>query len=147
MAPSYTPNRKITVESGETFANEGIHREISLQLCHPTKSQVFITFFSNGWIDFWSIPIAALSIHYTYHPMPPFGPPPQADITTPEKEEILLSPMRMPGVRKNPSVLHWSKVSVALVMGLCCDIIYENTRLRWGTRIFRMVTRNSIRLL
>lgn len=43
--------------------------------------------------------------------MPPFGPPPQADITTPEKEEILLSPMRMPGVRKNPSVLHWSKVS------------------------------------
>ncbi len=65
---------------------------------------------SNGWIDFWSIPIAALSINYMYHPMPPFGPPPQADITTPEKEEILLSPMRMTSARKNPPVLQLSKV-------------------------------------
>nr|XP_018906485.1 PREDICTED: uncharacterized protein KIAA1109 isoform X3 [Bemisia tabaci] len=63
---------------------------------------------SNGWLDCWSVPIVALSINYTYHPMPPFGPPPQADITTPEKEEILLSPMRMQRTRKSPAI-HWTQ--------------------------------------
>lgn len=56
-----------------------------------------------------------------YHPVPPFGPPPQADITTPEKEEILLSPMRMTSGRKNPSVLHWSKVvNIKLIFQINC---------------------------
>ncbi|KAJ9593935.1 hypothetical protein L9F63_014649, partial [Diploptera punctata] len=58
----------------------------------------------NGWVDCWSVPIVALSINYIYHPMPPLGPPPQADITTPEKEEILLSPMRIPRCRKSPGI-------------------------------------------
>lgn len=80
---------------------------------------IYLFCYSNGWIDFWSIPIAALSINYTYHPMPPYGPPPQADITTPEKEEILLSPMRMTG-RKNPSVLHFSKVNLFIIVSLVC---------------------------
>ncbi|XP_030565020.1 transmembrane protein KIAA1109 homolog isoform X2 [Drosophila novamexicana] len=57
---------------------------------------------SAGWIDCWAVPILALSIQYVYHPVPPLGPDPQADITTPEKEEILLSPMRIPKVRKSP---------------------------------------------
>ncbi|XP_049857041.1 transmembrane protein KIAA1109 homolog isoform X4 [Schistocerca gregaria] len=62
----------------------------------------------HGWVDCWSVPIVALCINYTYHPVPPLGPPPQADITTPEKEEILLSPMRIPRCRKSPG-LQWSQ--------------------------------------
>lgn len=55
---------------------------------------------SSGWIDCWSVPIVALSIQYIYHPVSQLGPDPQADITTPEKEEILLSPMRIPKPNK-----------------------------------------------
>ncbi|XP_015586515.1 uncharacterized protein KIAA1109 isoform X3 [Cephus cinctus] len=61
-----------------------------------------------GWVDCWSVPIVALSINYTYHPCPPLGPVPQANITTPEKEEILLSPMRIPRCRKSPG-LQWTQ--------------------------------------
>ncbi|XP_045512611.1 transmembrane protein KIAA1109 homolog isoform X1 [Pieris brassicae] len=61
---------------------------------------------SQGWVDCWSVPIVALSVRYNYHPIPPLGPEPQADITTPEKEEILLSPMRIPRIRKQPQ-LNW----------------------------------------
>ncbi|XP_076663218.1 transmembrane protein KIAA1109 homolog tweek isoform X12 [Andrena cerasifolii] len=61
-----------------------------------------------GWVDCWSVPIVALSINYTYHPCPPLGPTPQANITTPEKEEILLSPMRIPRCRKSPG-LQWTR--------------------------------------
>ncbi|XP_034943286.1 transmembrane protein KIAA1109 homolog isoform X1 [Chelonus insularis] len=63
---------------------------------------------SLGWMDCWSVPIVALSINYTYHPCPPLGPTPQANITTPEKEEILLSPMRIPRCRKSPG-LQWTQ--------------------------------------
>ncbi|CAB0018125.1 unnamed protein product [Nesidiocoris tenuis] len=63
----------------------------------------------DGWLDCWSVPIVALSINYVYHFMPMFGPPPQADITTPEKEEILLSPMRMPHSRKRPLMRNWKQ--------------------------------------
>nr|XP_022901618.1 uncharacterized protein KIAA1109 isoform X2 [Onthophagus taurus] len=55
---------------------------------------------TNGWVDFWWIPIGAINIGYVYHPCPPLGPTPQADISTPVKEEILLSPMRFPRQRK-----------------------------------------------
>ncbi|XP_055837347.1 bridge-like lipid transfer protein family member 1 isoform X6 [Episyrphus balteatus] len=65
---------------------------------------------SAGWIDCWTVPIVALSIQYIYHPVPPQGPDPQADITTPEKEEILLSPMRIPKIRKSP-VANWQSES------------------------------------
>lgn len=63
----------------------------------------------NGWIDCWSVPILALSIEYVYHPMPAHGPDPQADqnLTTPEKEEILLSPMRIPKSKKS-STYTWT---------------------------------------
>ncbi|XP_026670200.1 transmembrane protein KIAA1109, partial [Ceratina calcarata] len=61
-----------------------------------------------GWVDCWSVPIVALSINYTYHPCPPLGPTPQANITTPEKEEILLSPMRIPRCRKSPGI-QWTR--------------------------------------
>ncbi|KAJ0182155.1 hypothetical protein K1T71_002877 [Dendrolimus kikuchii] len=84
---------------------------------------------SQGWVDCWSVPIVALSVRYNYHPIPPLGPEPQADITTPEKEEILLSPMRIPRMRKQPHI-HWidgnkfdrttlapDKVSVELEVG------------------------------
>lgn len=62
---------------------------------------------SQGWVDCWSVPIVALSVRYNYHPIPPLGPEPQADITTPEKEEILLSPMRIPRMRKQPQI-NWA---------------------------------------
>lgn len=56
---------------------------------------------SSNWIECWSVPICAISISFTYHPMPPLGPTPQADVTTPEKEESLLSPIRIPGDREH----------------------------------------------
>ncbi|GIY39869.1 transmembrane protein KIAA1109 homolog [Caerostris extrusa] len=53
---------------------------------------------SAGWVDCWSVPIVALSIRYIYHPSPPCGRSGlDLDITTPEKEEILLSPIRPNG--------------------------------------------------
>lgn len=56
-----------------------------------------------GWVDCASVPIVAISINYDYHPCPPLGPKPQANITTPEKEELLLSPIRIPK-RKSPGM-------------------------------------------
>ncbi|GBL75453.1 Uncharacterized protein KIAA1109 [Araneus ventricosus] len=53
---------------------------------------------SAGWVDCWSVPIVALSIRYIYHPSPPCCHSGlDLDITTPEKEEILLSPIRPNG--------------------------------------------------
>lgn len=49
-------------------------------------------------MDCWSVPIVALSIRYIYHPSPPCGHSClDLDITTPEREEILLSPIRPNG--------------------------------------------------
>ncbi|KAH8040939.1 hypothetical protein HPB51_013109 [Rhipicephalus microplus] len=51
-----------------------------------------------GWVEVVSVPIVALSLQYTYHPIPPldFAHPLDFDVTTPEKEELLLSPIRPP---------------------------------------------------
>lgn len=61
--------------------------------------------------------------------MPPLGPDPQADITTPEKEEILLSPIRMPKLKSpalkwtndtqqfDPNTLSPDRVSVEIEIG------------------------------
>ena len=79
----------------------------SFQFCAHCYSPVAC---SLGWIECWSVPICAVSIVFVYHPMPPLGPTPQADVTTPEKEEILLSPMRMPGDRgisRHVNLYHW----------------------------------------
>lgn len=57
---------------------------------------------SCGWVDFWWVPIGAISVQWVYHPAPPLGPAPQADISTPVKEELLLTPMRFPHHRKTP---------------------------------------------
>lgn len=43
--------------------------------------------------------------------MPPLGPDPQADITTPEKEEILLSPMRIPIPKLKSPAMKWKQVN------------------------------------
>lgn len=55
---------------------------------------------SSGWVDCWSVPLVALSIAYTYHPVTPMGQQTDLDITTPEKEELLLSPIRPNGGRR-----------------------------------------------
>lgn len=70
-----------------------------------------VLFFSLGWVDCWTMPIVALSINFTYHPIPVYGPPPQADITTPEKEEKLLSPMRMQFHKAQNIHVNWCRVS------------------------------------
>lgn len=68
-------------------------------------------FLSLGWVDCWTMPIVALSINFIYHPMPMYGPPPQADVTTPEKEEKLLSPMRMQHHKTQNVPINWTRVS------------------------------------
>ncbi|RXG59111.1 hypothetical protein Avbf_01112 [Armadillidium vulgare] len=55
---------------------------------------------SAGWVDCWQVPEIELTLGYTYHPMPPMGPSPQANVSTPEKMEILLSPIRAPNKKK-----------------------------------------------
>ena len=40
------------------------------------------------------MPNLVLAIEFLYHPAPMDGPPPQADITTPDKESSLLGPLR-----------------------------------------------------
>ena len=59
-------------------------------------------------MDCWAVPELTLLVSYTYHPMPPRGPSPQANVSTPEKEELLLSPIRAPyrGSRKSPRHQH-----------------------------------------
>ncbi|XP_069959318.1 bridge-like lipid transfer protein family member 1 isoform X14 [Cherax quadricarinatus] len=57
---------------------------------------------SAGWVDCWQVPELRLDIGYTYHPVPPLGPSPQANVSTPEKEELLLSPIRAPHRKKSP---------------------------------------------
>ncbi|XP_050315619.1 transmembrane protein KIAA1109 isoform X2 [Anthonomus grandis grandis] len=91
---------------------------------------------SAGWVDFWWIPIGAINISYVYHPCPPLGPQPQADISTPMKEEILLSPMRFPHHRKkrkrslersqkfDPNTLKPDSVSVELEIGPSVVLLY-----------------------
>ncbi|KAG5893448.1 hypothetical protein JTB14_012167 [Gonioctena quinquepunctata] len=91
---------------------------------------------SAGWVDFWWVPIGAINILYTYHPCPPLGPQPQADISTPVKEEILLSPIRFPHQRKNkkrspdgnlkfdPSTLAADTVNVELEIGPSVILVY-----------------------
>ena len=50
--------------------------------------------YEEGWIDCWTAPKAQLEITFVYHPIPLGGPQPQAEISTPEKENKLLSPLR-----------------------------------------------------
>lgn len=56
----------------------------------------------NGWVDCWTVPIVALSITYTYYPVPPrtYAPKP-SEITTPEREDLLLDPIRPEKLSKN----------------------------------------------
>ena len=49
-----------------------------------------------GWFDCWTAPKIKLDISFLYHPVPIGGPAPQAEISTPEKENKLLSPLRVP---------------------------------------------------
>lgn len=51
---------------------------------------------SEGWVQCWTVPVISLGIQYNYHPMTPPGPAPQANVPTPEREELLLTPVRFP---------------------------------------------------
>ena len=52
--------------------------------------------FEDGWVDTWSAPRVSLNIEFLFHPVPLAGPPPQADVPTPEKEKKLLGPLHAP---------------------------------------------------
>ncbi|XP_075153247.1 transmembrane protein KIAA1109 homolog tweek isoform X1 [Haematobia irritans] len=93
-------NARLLTRSGKVKSRPELYTKKWRKICQR----------SAGWIDCWTVPIVALSIQYVYHPAPPLGPDPQADITTPEKEEILLSPMRIPKTRKSPNP-NWQKAS------------------------------------
>ena len=54
--------------------------------------------FRNGWVDMGWVPIAALSMTYTYHPMPHVDPQHYFSLSIPEQEEYLLSPIRAPAI-------------------------------------------------
>ena len=58
---------------------------------------------SDGWVDVMTTPIVAISITYTYHPVPPTGEDPlrilEEPISTPEAEEQLLIPLRLVPLR------------------------------------------------
>lgn len=62
--------------------------------------------YSLGWIDCWTTPIVALSIGYTYHPMPLMTDDPvrplEESITTPDAEEQLLIPLRLVPLHPRP---------------------------------------------
>ncbi|KNC30209.1 hypothetical protein FF38_06938 [Lucilia cuprina] len=91
-------NARLLTRGGKVKTRPELYTKKWRKICQRTS----------GWIDCWTVPIVALSIQYVYHPVPPLGPDPQADITTPEKEEILLSPMRIPQTRKSPNQ-NWQK--------------------------------------
>ena len=48
----------------------------------------------HAYLGLRSVPSLVLAIEFLYHPAPMDGPPPQADITTPDKESSLLGPLR-----------------------------------------------------
>ena len=50
--------------------------------------------YAEGWIDCWSVPNLALTVHFLYHPVHVPGPKPQAGINTPDREDSLLGPLR-----------------------------------------------------
>ncbi|XP_035723534.1 transmembrane protein KIAA1109-like isoform X4 [Vespa mandarinia] len=107
--PEVNTNRAILLaldKNAKIMTRDGSHKH--LNELHKGKKWRNVCQKGSGWVDCWSVPIVALSINYTYHPCPPLGPTPQANITTPEKEEILLSPMRMTRCRKSPS-LQWTR--------------------------------------
>lgn len=122
-------NAKIMTRGGEIKNRPELYSKKWRKICQR----------SSGWVDCWSVNIIALSITYVYHPCPPLGPDPQADITTPEKEEILLSPMRMPSKKRlspnvnwqhnesykfDPSSLPADKVTVDLEIGSSVMLAY-----------------------
>ena len=64
---------------------------------------MWLIFISDGWVDIMTTPIVAISITYTYHPVPPTGEDPlrilEEPISTPEAEEQLLIPLRLVPLR------------------------------------------------
>jgi len=49
--------------------------------------------YSNGWVDIWSTPNAAVDIKYKYHPIPPSGRDIDEFPGTPDGEETILIPV------------------------------------------------------
>ena len=87
-----------------TFSCEPIFFAYFRYLLKLLVYSCYVTFsFSAGWIDCASTPIIALSIAYTYHPIPPSGDATQRlndePISTPDAEEMLLIPLRLTPLR------------------------------------------------
>src|SRR5699024_4524253 len=69
---------------------------ICLSLCFHSRKWTNIVSRENHWYECMSAPIVALSITYDYWPMPVISGNELKDseVTTPELEEMLLSPLR-----------------------------------------------------
>ncbi len=109
--------------------------------------------YDDGWIDCWSAPSATLQIDFLYHPMPPSGPPPQANQSTPEKEQKLLTPLRAPSSTSGFSGKKTAKSFTSdqfepdsLEADKCCVRLYvgRSTAFLYGTlvRSFMQVKEN-----
>ena len=59
---------------------------------------------SEGWVECWTVPFLSTVIQYNYHPLSAAGPAPQANVPTPEREELLLTPVRFPAAHSSLKV-------------------------------------------
>ena len=92
--------------------------------------------YDDGWIDCWSAPKIQLNIAFMYHPIPLSGPPPQADLPTPDKDDSnpLHAPTRTKSKEKvvaktipddfDPTSLEADKVKVDLTVGASTAYLY-----------------------
>ena len=64
---------------------------MNFKLSHDIRSAVVC--YSNGWVDIWSTPNAAINIGYKYHPIPPSGRDADEFPGTPDGEETILIPV------------------------------------------------------
>jgi len=62
-------------------------------MCQVVALGFVMMCYSNGWVDIWSTPKAAVNITYTYHPIPPSGRDTDDFSGTPDGEETILIPV------------------------------------------------------
>ncbi|XP_065578984.1 bridge-like lipid transfer protein family member 1 isoform X2 [Artemia franciscana] len=71
---------------------------------------------SEGWLHCWSVPIIALKFDFNYHPMSPPGPPALSLMSTPEREFVLLTPIRAPDKNQGGKLVrHQNNVEPSLL--------------------------------
>jgi len=98
--------------------------------------------YSNGFVDIWSTPKAAVNITYTYHPIPPSGRDTDEFSGTPDGEETILIPVLVaqrplrprihcresgvyPGLKEfDPTTMHPDSIDVKINIGVSVCYAY-----------------------